>query len=274
VDDKTKTLLDVIEARWRKTTPGPIDVHRIDNQDGTISYQLQQGAGAPRATTDRDPIGARVLTQFDDLDNPDARWDADACAKAYEDVPALIALVKEQATENAALRALVCSTESNENWRAEVLDLRNRLAKVEGPPAPGMSNTRLLVLHKRDDAPWAVYPFETFTEARIAYEQFASSWTGTFLVRIVMGPDEEVRAERPFMPRIFDELMGELRAARERIAALGPDAEAWRKGHDVLRELRERVIPCGHKVEDLIGGANTVTKCGACLAARQTTRSE
>jgi len=96
MDEKTKTLLDAIEARWRKTTPGPIDVHRIDQHDGTIAYQLQQADGAPKARTDRDDdllIGARVLTQFDDLDNPDARWDAEACAKAYEDVPALIALV-------------------------------------------------------------------------------------------------------------------------------------------------------------------------------------
>lgn len=59
---------------------------------------------------------------------------------------------------------------------------------------------------------------------------------------------------------------------RELLTMLPPmldDAAAWRKGWDTLRELRERVIPCGHKVEDLIGGEGSVTKCGACLAARQ-----
>ncbi|MBK9263029.1 MAG: hypothetical protein IPM54_24900 [Polyangiaceae bacterium] len=48
------------------------------------------------------------------------------------------------------------------------------------------------------------------------------------------------------------------------------DAEAWRKGAHVLNELQERVIPCGHRIEDLIGGEGHVTKCGACLAARAT----
>jgi hypothetical protein len=51
---------------------------------------------------------------------------------------------------------------------------------------------------------------------------------------------------------------------------LGPildDAAAWRKGADVLRELQTRVIPCGHKIEDLIsGGPGSITKCGACLS--------
>ena len=111
MDEKTKTLLNAIEARWRRTTPGPIDVHRIDQHDGTIAYQLQQADGAPKAENDDNEIASRVLTQFDDLDNPDARYDAEACAKAYEDVPALIALVREQekriAEFEAATRMLV-----------------------------------------------------------------------------------------------------------------------------------------------------------------------
>jgi hypothetical protein len=46
-------------------------------------------------------------------------------------------------------------------------------------------------------------------------------------------------------------------------------AAAWQKGVDVLAELQDRAIPCGHTVGDLIGGDGAVTKCGACLAARQ-----
>lgn len=59
----------------------------------------------------------------------------------------------------------------------------------------------------------------------------------------------------------------------ELLAMLPPmldDAQAWRNGIAVVKELQNRVIPCGHRVEDLIGGEGSVTKCGACLAARQT----
>ena len=102
MDDKTKKLIEAIEARWSKATPGPIDVHRFDDDGGLISWQLQQSADAPKAKTDHE-LGTRVLTEFSDIDNPDARHDAEACAKAYEDVPALIAVVKEQGKRIAEL---------------------------------------------------------------------------------------------------------------------------------------------------------------------------
>jgi hypothetical protein len=38
---------------------------------------------------------------------------------------------------------------------------------------------------------------------------------------------------------------------------------------ETYRRMGEQPLPCGHKVEDLIGGPGTVTKCGACLAERQ-----
>jgi hypothetical protein len=64
---------------------------------------------------------------------------------------------------------------------------------------------------------------------------------------------------------------------RELLTILPPmldDAASWRKGTNVLRELQERLIPCGHTIEDLIGGEGSVTKCGACLAARQKAKDE
>jgi hypothetical protein len=67
-------------------------------------------------------------------------------------------------------------------------------------------------------------------------------------------------------------LIDAIREQATEIKALRPDAEAWRKGVKVLDELRERVIPCGHAVADLIGGEGSVTKCGACLVARQEQR--
>ena len=155
--------------------------------------------------------------------------------------------------------------------RAENAALRERVEKVEGPPAPGTNATRFLVLHKRDDSPWAVYPFETHEEARIAYDTFAIHWTGTFLVRVVAGQPNEVRAEQPHMPRIFEELLADRNALRERVAVAEKQAA-------IFRELQEREIPCGHKVEDLIGGEDgngqrLVTKCGACLQAKQAERA-
>ena len=60
---------------------------------------------------------------------------------------------------------------------------------------------------------------------------------------------------------------------QEILAAIIDDAEAWRKGVELLRELRERAIPCGHRIEDLIGGEGTVTKCGACLAQKMAAKN-
>ncbi len=41
----------------------------------------------------------------------------------------------------------------------------------------------------------------------------------------------------------------------------------------LMRELMEKLegsgLPCGHRLSDLIGGSGSVTKCGACLAAKQ-----
>ena len=66
-------------------------------------------------------------------------------------------------------------------------------------------------------------------------------------------------------------------AGQERIACATPDPEA-QAIHADLRALRDREIPCGHTVADLIGGTEkgpdgrerpSITKCGACLAIRQ-----
>jgi len=61
----------------------------------------------------------------------------------------------------------------------------------------------------------------------------------------------------------------ELKELFEALPEVIASGECWQKGEALWRELNERTIPCGHKVEDLIGGAGFLTKCGACLAARQ-----
>ena len=95
---RIETFIAPIEARSRKATPVPIDVHRYDRENGTIAYQLQQSSGAPKAKTDHDPIGSRVLTDFDDHDNPDAKHDAAFTACAYVDVPIMIDALRDMAT--------------------------------------------------------------------------------------------------------------------------------------------------------------------------------
>lgn len=78
------------ETLLAKTTPGPMDLHRIDNHDGSISYQMQQSGSAPKTTDD---IGGIVITQFDDADNPNAKNDATFYHRAPEMVRRLLALV-------------------------------------------------------------------------------------------------------------------------------------------------------------------------------------
>lgn len=79
----------------------------------------------------------------------------------------------------------------------------------------------------------------------------------------------EVRARNAELVRENWRLTSAGEFQNDQIVRLRPEAEAWRKGMATIRELQERVIPCGHKVEDLIGGDGAVTKCGACLRARQ-----
>jgi len=76
-----------IEARYAKANSGPIDVHRYDNDGGSIAYQLQQSGRGEDSV---------VLCAFDDDDNPKARDDAEFAAKAWTDAPALCALVRSR----------------------------------------------------------------------------------------------------------------------------------------------------------------------------------
>lgn len=75
--------MNEIEKRAKAATAGEIDVHRFDNEDGSISYQLQADAGV-------------VLGYVIDRDgNTRAKFDAEFFAHAREDVLALIARIRE-----------------------------------------------------------------------------------------------------------------------------------------------------------------------------------
>ena len=80
------------ELTLAKATPGPMDLHRIDQNDGTIAYQMQQSGSAPKTTDD---IGGIVITQFDDSDNANARNDAMFYQHARENVRRLCMIIRE-----------------------------------------------------------------------------------------------------------------------------------------------------------------------------------
>jgi hypothetical protein len=98
MNDEAKTFVEACEQRCAKATPGPIDVHRYDNEGGRISYQLQQAADAP--IKDSEDI-AIVLCAFDDDDNLNARNDAAFYSHARVDLPEALRIIREQDAELA-----------------------------------------------------------------------------------------------------------------------------------------------------------------------------
>lgn len=66
-------------------------------------------------------------------------------------------------------------------------------------------------------------------------------------------------------------------AGLPRVGCATPDPEAQAIYAD-LQAMRDRPLPCGHKIEDIIGGTDPttgkpeVTKCGQCLADKQAER--
>jgi hypothetical protein len=71
-----------------------------------------------------------------------------------------------------------------------------------------------------------------------------------------------------------DEALHRVGAGMPRVACATPDPEAQKAAMELV-EAYKRELPCGHKVEDLIGGSEPMTgrplvaKCGACLVERR-----
>lgn len=82
----TPEQLAEIEKRLAAATPGPIDVHRYDNDGGDISFQLQARTGT-------------VICSTNDYDNPRAKADAHLYAHAPADITALLAEVRRLRAE-------------------------------------------------------------------------------------------------------------------------------------------------------------------------------
>lgn len=123
-DEELKFVFEC-ELLLAKTTPGPMDLHRIDNNDGTIAYQIQQNPSAPAAGEDGT---CRVLTQFDDADNPNAKNDATFCQRSQEIVRRLIGLVhdRQSAREIIGYRLRWSSGITNETrWYAPGMSAPN-----------------------------------------------------------------------------------------------------------------------------------------------------
>jgi len=97
--EDTRTLVGaalIAGARERaaKATTGPMDVHRFDNEGGSISWQIQQSA---------DP--SAVVCEISDADSVRAREDATFFARARTDVPALCDLAEQRGREIERLTA-------------------------------------------------------------------------------------------------------------------------------------------------------------------------
>jgi len=91
----------------------------------------------------------------------------------------------------------------------------------------------------------------------------------------------DLYGESPEIERAH-EALHKVGAGLPRVACATPDPEAQRMMQDLIA-LRDRAIPCGHTIADLIlcGGEAAgeigmppVTKCGACLVARKAARAE
>ena len=97
--------------------------------------------------------------------------------------------------------------------------------------------------------------------------------------RGIMGNHDTVRAVIRFAVGQCRAAFAPILAARDHeIATLRERVAVAEKQAAVFRELQAREIPCGHKVEDLIGGEDgdgnrLVTKCGACLKEREAKRA-
>lgn len=304
----TTEMLAAIEARFLRATPGPIDVHRIDQGDGTIAYQLQQSPNAPWPGNDRERIGRRVLTQYDDLDNPDARYDAEFHAKAHDDVPWLLDAIRTQVVRHEQVVSAMQAAMDMAKHDADVISQREAALHVMlrafalpiEPKALAREfkarTTELEALRASTTLPDDSEAFIAMVEGELRrptrgddrlvkhVEKLAAIVRGQAArISDLEGTNKAAISEMmTIVANVAKELPSDLcdpqgnepvwlpvQRMRERIAALEPEAKAWREGQEVLRELRERIIPCGHKVEDLIGGAGSATKCGACLAARQ-----
>lgn len=63
-------------------------------------------------------------------------------------------------------------------------------------------------------------------------------------------------------------------AGLPRVGSATRDPEVQRLVDEWMAKLEGTGLPCGHRLADLIGGGkDSVTKCGACLEARQPKRA-
>lgn len=135
MDEKTKAYLAECDARAHTAiakanaaTHGPYDIHRYDDDGGGISWQIQQSDAAP--SKDADGV-AIVLSDFPDIDNANARRDAEFYQHARTALPdlaeralALSSMVRERDATIAQLRP------DAEAWRKGFAMLEELRARV------------------------------------------------------------------------------------------------------------------------------------------------
>lgn len=65
------------------------------------------------------------------------------------------------------------------------------------------------------------------------------------------------------------ELLHSVGAGQVQAISSTRDPEAQSLMSELMQKLEGTGLPCGHRLADLIGGKDAVTRCGACLAAKQ-----
>ena len=81
-----KTYLQNVQARLEKATPGPLEIVRFDNDDGTISYQVESALGENH----------EIVSWHSEHACPKPKANAELIANCPTDLSTLLQIVKIQ----------------------------------------------------------------------------------------------------------------------------------------------------------------------------------
>ena len=84
--NQLKTYLQNVQARLEKATPGPLEIIRFDNDDGTISYQVESALGENH----------EIVSWHSEHACPKPKANAELIANCPTDLSTLLQIVKIQ----------------------------------------------------------------------------------------------------------------------------------------------------------------------------------
>ena len=131
----TPDELSEIRARCEAATEGPYCVERHDMEDGSITYEIWTSS-----------FKTRIVSINDELDNDNARLDAQFLANARADIPALLSTITTLATENECLAASCqAAADSYDTALHTIAALEQQLAEARADREVGARYVRMLV---------------------------------------------------------------------------------------------------------------------------------